>query len=78
MLPNWYGIESIGFEWRGSQNDPILHYKGHRFSGTDIQDAMWDTYRENGGNLHNEDEWFNFVVDNAVNYLEDLLFEMGW
>lgn len=77
MLPNWYGIESIGFEWRGSQNDPILHYKGHRFSGTDIQDAMWDTYMENGGNPHNEDEWFNFVVDNAVNYLEDLLFERG-
>ena len=29
MLPNWYGIPGIGFEWRGSQSDPMLHYKGH-------------------------------------------------
>lgn len=43
MLPNWYGIEGIDFEWRGAWNDPILHYKGHRFNGTDIQDAMWES-----------------------------------
>ena len=76
MLPNWYGIESIGFEWRGSQNDPILHYKGHRFSGTDIQDAMWDTYRENGGDPDSDSEWKHYVIDNAVDYLEDLILAM--
>lgn len=27
-MPNWYGIEGIGFEWRGPWNDPMLHYKG--------------------------------------------------
>lgn len=32
-LPNWYGIPGIGFEWRGSQSDPILHYKGRKFNG---------------------------------------------
>lgn len=77
MLSRWYGIDSIGFEWRGSQNDPILHYKGHHFNGNDIQDAMWERYLEDGGNQDNEGDWFNFVVDNAVNYLEDLLFEKG-
>lgn len=64
MLPNWYGIPDIGFEWRGAWNDPILHYKGHRFNGTDIQDAMWESYLDNDG------DW---VIANAVNYLEDVI-----
>lgn len=54
MLPNWYGIPDIGFEWRGAWNDPILHYKGHRFNGIDIQDAMWESYLDNGGNPDND------------------------
>ena len=73
MLPNWYGIPDIGFEWRGAWNDPILHYKGHRFNGTDIQDAMWESYLDNGGNPDNDGEWVSYAKDNAVNYLEDVI-----
>lgn len=36
-LPNWYGI---GFEWRGSQSDALLHYKGRIFNDPDIEDAQ--------------------------------------
>lgn len=46
MLPNWYGIKGIGFEWRGSQNDPMLHYKGHVFNAHDMQDGLWENYRD--------------------------------
>lgn len=78
MLPNWYGIEGIGFEWRGAWNDPILHYKGHRFNGTDIQDAMWENYVEDGGNIDSHEEWESYVMDNAVNYLDDIIaFRIG-
>lgn len=28
MMPNWYGIEAIKYEWRGPWEGPILHYKG--------------------------------------------------
>lgn len=42
MLPNWYGIPGIDFEWRGSQNDPMLHYKGHVFNAHDMQDGLWE------------------------------------
>lgn len=31
-MPNWYGIEGISFEWKGEQNDPLLHYKGYTFN----------------------------------------------
>ncbi len=72
-LPNWYGIPCIGFEWRGYQSDPILHYKGHRFNGTDIQDALWEDYLDNGGNLDNEGDWVAWVIANAVNYLDDII-----
>ena len=70
MLPNWYGIPGISFEWRGSQSDPMLHYKGHVFNANDMQDGLWENYREDGGN---HDEWASYVKDNAVNYLEDVI-----
>lgn len=73
MLPNWYGVEGIGFEWRGAWNDPILHYKGHRFNGTDIQDAMWEDYLYNGDNSDNYGDWIAYIIDNAVNYLDDII-----
>ena len=73
MLPNWYGIEGISFEWRGAWSDPLLHYKGHRFNGTDIQDALWENYLDNGGSPDNDGDWVVYVIDNAVNYLEDII-----
>lgn len=74
MLPNWYGIEGIGFEWRGPWNDPMLHYKGHVFNAHDMQDGLWESYIEDGGDPDNDNEWESYVVDNAVNYLEDIIF----
>lgn len=73
MLPNWYGIPGIGFEWRGAWNEPLLHYKGRTFYNCDIQDALWENYVEDGGDIDNCDEWQSFVMDNAVNYLEDII-----
>ena len=70
MLPNWYGIPGISFEWGGSQSDPMLHYKGHVFNANDMQDGLWENYQEDGGN---HDEWASYVKDNAVNYLEDVI-----
>lgn len=73
MLPNWYGIPDIGFEWRGAWNEPLLHYKGQVFYSSDIEDALYGNYVEDGGNLDNHDEWTSYVKDNAVNYLEDVI-----
>lgn len=73
-MPRWYGIDSIGFEWRGSQNDPLLRYKGRVFNGNDVQDGLWERYLEDGGNPDNEGEWGNYVIDNAVGYLEELIY----
>jgi len=72
-MPNWYGIEGISFEYRGAWNEPLLHYKGQVFYSSDIEDALYENYVEDGGNLDNHDEWVSYVKDNAVNYLEDVI-----
>lgn len=61
-MTSWYGIE-----WRGAWSDPILHYKGHRFNGTDIQDALWESYLDNAG------DWVAWVIANAVDYLDETI-----
>lgn len=73
MLPNWYGIEGIGYEWCGAYSDPLLHYKGHTFNYWDIEYALWDRYNE-CENIVNYAEWEQYVKDNAVNYLDDVIF----
>lgn len=68
-MPNWYGIEGIEFEWLGQQ-DPLLHYKEHIFNANDIQDSLWEFYQED---IENGLEWEEFVIANAISYLEDLI-----
>lgn len=53
---------------------PLLYYKGRTFYDSDIEDALWDNYMEDGGNTDNDDEWAAYVSANAVNYLEDVIF----
>lgn len=40
----------------------------------DIHDGLWEHYVEDGGNMGNDHERVAYVVDNAVNYLEDIIF----
>jgi len=74
MLPNWYGIPEIGCEWRGAWSDPLLHYKGRVFNGNDVQDGLWESYQETLDNINNSENWEEFVVNNAVDYLEDAIY----
>ena len=52
----------------------LLHYKGRIFNDPDIEGALWDNYLEDGGNPDNHDEWESYVMHNAVNYLEDVIY----
>lgn len=66
-MPNWYGIEGIKLEWLGTQSDPLLHYKGCIFNEPDVTNALWDIYR------NVTTVWEEFVIANAIGYLEDLI-----
>ena len=41
-----------------------------KFNGNDVQDGLWESYQET---LDNSAEWEDFVINNAVNYLEDII-----
>lgn len=73
-MPNWYGIEGIGFEFRGVWSDPLLHYRGHTFNVEDIVDGLWELYIEEGGTPDNDNEWESYVKANAANYLDDIIY----
>lgn len=75
-MPDWYGIEGIKFEWRGQQ-DALLHYKGHIFNANDLQDSLWEFYQEEIENRLSSIEWEEFVIANAISYLEDLIHSGG-
>ena len=45
-LPNWYGIEDIGFIYHNEWDDPEIEYKGKRLSATIIEDTMWELFGE--------------------------------
>lgn len=69
-LPNWYGIDDIGFTWHGEWNDPEIEYKGKRINANIIEDSMWERWiRDDDGKLidgrENDVEGFEkFMLDN--------------
>lgn len=65
MMSNWYGIEAIKYEQRGPLEGPILHYKGHTFNETDIEEGLWQMFLDN--------DWEHYVIANAIKYLEDIV-----
>lgn len=51
----------------------VLRYKGRKFNGNDVQDGLWESYQETLDNINNCAEWEDFVINNAVDYLEDII-----
>ena len=43
-LPNWYGIEDIGFIWRGQWADPQIEYNKMRVNATVVENTMWERF----------------------------------
>lgn len=70
----WYGIENIEFLWHGTQADPEIEYKGFRWSTWMIEDALYDGFLE----TDTEESYEEYVRDNAVNYLDDCLYGLGY
>ena len=70
----WYGIKDIEFIWHGTQADPEIEYKGFRWSTWMIEDALHDEFLETKTGESYED----YVRENAINYLDDCLFGLGY
>lgn len=63
-IPNWYGIEGVGFIWHNEWSDPEIEYKGKRFSCYIVEDTMWERYKEDISSI-DEEEFERYMQDNA-------------
>lgn len=45
--------------------------KGHTFDKNDIEDGLWQMFLDDDWNT---DDWEHYVNDNAIGYLEDIIF----
>ena len=64
--PNWYGIEDIGFIWRGEWSDPEIEYKGERINSYIVEDTMWERFRENC-----EENGIDVDLDDFSSYMKE-------
>lgn len=62
-LRDWYGIEGIGFVWHGEWADPEIEYKGKRCSCYEVEDTLWNEFREEYPN-RDEDEFEVYMWEN--------------
>ena len=51
-LPDWYGIEGIKFQFINTQTDPRIWYKGRDCSCYDVEDTVWEWFREDHGRAY--------------------------
>ena len=63
-LPNWYGIQDIGFVWRGEYSDPELEYQGRRINMYAVEVIMWIYFMEDTGS-EDEEEFAKYVLENV-------------
>ena len=58
---NYYrGIKNIEFIWHGSTPDPDLSYQGKVVNYYDVENTIWQEYKENGHNPDDEDEFTKY------------------
>ena len=65
-LPNWYGIEGIGFQFNGPWNDPhvILDGKADN-AGVDAEYTMWERFTEEFPEDKHGEGFTEYMRDNA-------------
>ena len=68
-LPNWYGIEVIGFVWHGEWADPEIEYKGKRCSCYVVEDTMWGQFRDDCPDA-SEDDFEAYMKDKEDEVIE--------
>ncbi len=45
----FYGVEGVEFVWNGTQADPYVEYKGRTYNYYDLEQPLWDEFKEETG-----------------------------
>lgn len=58
---NYYrGIRGIEFIWHGATPDPELSYNGITVNYYDVEDTIWQEYKEDGHDPDDEEEFTRY------------------
>ena len=58
---NYYrGIRDIEFIWHGATPDPELLYQGKVVNYYDVEDTIWQEYKEDGHDSDDEEEFTKY------------------
>ena len=58
---NYYrGIRGIEFIWHGETSDPELSYQGKVVNYYDVEDTIWQEYKEDGHDSDDEEEFTKY------------------
>lgn len=84
IVLNWYGIPHIGFYFKSDTQSPKILYKGEWFNTEEVEDAMYNDYKDAGDSrkmeiapqiMHGDMDNFDYVddyEDMSPNYNEDI------
>ena len=78
-MANWYGIEGIKHIYRGDYSDPLVEYKGMRWTEWEIETAVVEDYKyaiENGD--IDEDMTFEEYVEKYADNIKGMLDDWIW
>lgn len=63
-LPLFYGVKDVYLKWNGEWNDPDLYYHGERCNYYDIENTLYDRFKEDSLDIVNDDGFSKWVLDN--------------
>ena len=67
MKKSYYrGIRGIEFIWHGATPDPELSYQGKVVNYYDVEDTIWQEYKEDGYDSDDEEEFTKYCQNHEA------------
>ena len=71
-MANYCNVPGVQFIYHGDRADPELIYKDHMFNALDVEDSLWNEFREKTNGKGTADEYASWVAVHP-SLLTDLL-----
>ena len=75
-LPNWYGIQDVGFIWHGEWAPPEVEYNGKTANAIEVGESLWEDFYEEFGRDPTDEEFDEYIIkhQDSVKFLIEEVF----
>lgn len=75
-LPNWYGIQDVGFIWHGEWAAPEVEYNGKTVNAIEVGESLWNDFYEEFGRSPTDEEFDEYMIEHQdmVKFLIEEIF----